>query len=444
MKGPYLFFIEYLGQLVSYGRLGIFLVQWANLLIVCLIACKLFGRCRVSNRIIQMLLLCPIAYIASFTLEGGNLTEEFSLVPLFSCLYLCLDFFDDKRRNKCGRNGFLWFAGIWNGVCFGVLAMIRITNTALIIAILISVMTELIRSRRFQDLFVCIGAFLCGLVLSAIPVILFAAKNGIFHEMMEAVFELGFRYSREKTLAEHLLEVINANHLERLLLLIVPCAIPLLLRWRTGNERFFVLTGSILTFCAIISGNSFFHYYTLCLPLILVCEISIVEAALAKQKRKVICGVILAGAVLALQFNSFHLATGVGYSMLFRQDLYEKKQTVQEISSRIPREDSNSVYCYDISVSWYTYADLFPCIRYCGWQEHYLSLMPEIYGDLEETFQKDPPKWLVLPETYGTIPAFLEEKIHRSYLCMYSNREYALYHLQERQMRSGWETDIIC
>ncbi len=44
MKGPYLFFIEYLGQLVSYGRLGIFLVQWANLLIVCLIACKLFGR----------------------------------------------------------------------------------------------------------------------------------------------------------------------------------------------------------------------------------------------------------------------------------------------------------------------------------------------------------------------------------------------------------------
>ena len=86
MKGPVFFWIEYLGQRLCYGRWGIFLLQWMNLLIALVLACRIFALFRLSGKGLQALLLLPILSIASFTFQGGNLTEEFSLVPLFSCL----------------------------------------------------------------------------------------------------------------------------------------------------------------------------------------------------------------------------------------------------------------------------------------------------------------------------------------------------------------------
>ena len=41
MKGPFLFLIEYIGQLLSYGRLGIFVLQWLNLFGSIVIICKI-------------------------------------------------------------------------------------------------------------------------------------------------------------------------------------------------------------------------------------------------------------------------------------------------------------------------------------------------------------------------------------------------------------------
>ena len=82
MKGPYLFLIEYVGQVLSYGRLGIFIIQWVNLFTVLVIMCKIMERFNIICRFLQFGLLLPLLFIAGFTVEGGNLTEEFSLVPL--------------------------------------------------------------------------------------------------------------------------------------------------------------------------------------------------------------------------------------------------------------------------------------------------------------------------------------------------------------------------
>ena len=70
MKGPFLFFIEYLGQILSYGRTGIFLVQWINLFFSLVVISKLFELYQIRNRILQIGLMLSLAYIASFTFEG--------------------------------------------------------------------------------------------------------------------------------------------------------------------------------------------------------------------------------------------------------------------------------------------------------------------------------------------------------------------------------------
>ena len=138
MKGPVLFLIEYLGQQIFYGRTGIFIIQGLNLTLILITICGIFETNHINYRRLQILLLLPIAYVLSFTIEGGNLTEEFSLFPLLSCLYLCIDFFNKcEKPGKKWQRDIYWYSGAWFGACFGALLLIRITNAAFICAMVL-------------------------------------------------------------------------------------------------------------------------------------------------------------------------------------------------------------------------------------------------------------------------------------------------------------------
>ena len=428
MKGPFLFFIEFIGQRISYGRLGIFIVQWINLLCVLIIICKIFDHYNISNRYIQICLLLILAFIASFTFEGGNLTEEFSLIPLLSCLYICLVYFDKSEApSKFYQKDIFWYAGVWFGFCFGLLVMIRITNAAFICAMILVIVINLIKKSQLKELSICIIMFLVGLIISLAPAVLYYSYKGLLHEMLNAVFILGIKYSAEKSFTQHVAETIISDQKQLLLLLAVPCSIPILLGWRTWRERLLAFLGGLFTFIAIASGNNYIHYYTLAIPLLVLGEISITESVRIKVGKKELLAIVLVVVMLISSYSLFDYYSWAAYSHLFLQDRYNISQVVEDISSKIPEEDKDSVFCYNINPSWYTYADLFPCIKYCGWQNHYISLMPEIYDDLKKTFISDPPAWLVLPEEGGDLPLFLEQLLETDYLLVYDNESYALY-----------------
>ena len=428
MKGPFLFFIEYIGQLLSYGRVGIFIIQCINLFASLILVCFTFRLFHVNNRYLQCALFLPIMYIACFTFEGGNLTEEFSLVPLLSCLFLCLLFFaNSENQSSFWQKRFYSYAGIWFGICFGALLMIRITNAALICAIVFTVVVYLIKSRKFRQLTICAGMFLIGLAVSVLPAILFFGARGLLIEMLNNVFVLGFKYSGEKTIVQHIAETILNTRNQRILLVVVPLFV--LLQWRGWRERLLALTGSLFTFFAIALGNNYSHYYTLTIPFLILSELSIVDLIHNKQNRKAIIAFILSAAMLASQLPIIRDFQDWVYPRLFLQDSFTTETLIKDISSKIPEKDYRSVFCYNIDPSWYSYTgvDIFPCIKYCGWQNHYISLMPEIYNDFEDTFTACPPAWLVLPKPSGKIPGFIQDPLATDYKLVYENEQYALY-----------------
>lgn len=427
MKGPFLFFIQYIGQLLSYGRLGLFIIQWINLFCSIVIICKIFELYHISNRIIQICLLIPIAFIASFTFEGGNLTEEFSLIELCSCLFLCLYYFKSNEiPNILCHTRFYCYAGLWYGICFGLLLMIRITNAALICAMLLIISLDLIKAKKYRELGVCACMYIIGLTTSVIPAILFFGLKGLIGEAFEAVFVLGFKYAGEKTLLQHILESFSSYRL--ILLIVIPCLIPIIFHWRSWRERFFMIIGTLFTFLAISSGNNYPHYYTLTIPLVLVSEISIAETLIGSNKRKRLLAIVLSGMMLLPLLRPVGSSLYSAYKHLFQQNQYKTEYLVRDVSSKIPEEDKNSVFCYNLNPSWYTYADLFPCIKYCGWQNHYITLMPEIYDDLHACFQSHPPTWLVLPKEKGNLPDFLDKMLYIDYGKYYENESYTLYY----------------
>lgn len=56
-KGPYLFFIEYLGQIISYGRSGIFFLLWLNYILCLFVVIKIYELFGINNYILQIVLV---------------------------------------------------------------------------------------------------------------------------------------------------------------------------------------------------------------------------------------------------------------------------------------------------------------------------------------------------------------------------------------------------
>ena len=93
MKGPWLFFIEYVSQLLVFGRTGIFLLQCISLGFVLFFCRQIYRKYFDGGGIWGSLVtVLPRYIVLASTIEGGNLTEEWSLPLLFLCMYLSLDF----------------------------------------------------------------------------------------------------------------------------------------------------------------------------------------------------------------------------------------------------------------------------------------------------------------------------------------------------------------
>ncbi len=93
------------------------------------------------------------------------------------------------------------------------------------------------KSQKYRELTICVCMFIIGLTSSVIPAIVFFGINGLLSEAFKAMFVLGVKYTEEKTLLQHIIETCSSYRL--MLLIIIPCLIPFVLRWRSWRERVF-------------------------------------------------------------------------------------------------------------------------------------------------------------------------------------------------------------
>lgn len=420
MKGPYLFLIEYLGQLISYGRWGIFLVEWLNLSIVYILISRIIENSGTKNILAAVLMFVPVVWFSVPFMGGGNLTEEYSLIPLFLCLLLYMKYCKSESEEHN------IFYGAVYGFCFGFIALIRVTNAALICAIVLCVTVDLIKNGKWKNLFANGGMFILGVAAAFAPMLVYYQSKGLLSEMLNDVFVFGFRYSSEKGLVQHIIETVKTP--ARSLLAAVPVLTVLLDKNRNYKKVLFAVFGSLGTILAISMGNNYFHYYTLIIPMMVFTEVIIVEDILKSDNRvsvKSIVLVIFAVSMLA-QWSRVNLIIHHANLFVVQQNSSHVSRS-DDISSHIPEDELDSVYCYNILPVWYAYTDIVPCIKYCGWQNHYIRLVPEIREEIKEIFETEPPRWLVLPKEKGELPDFLAESLEKDYTFSYGNHEYSLY-----------------
>lgn len=128
-KGPVLFFIYALADIIHHGKMGVFILQIINLYIInlCIYKIAILYNCSIKKAYI-VLLTFMVFFIG--TIGEGGMNEEFSLSFLFTSFYLCLKQIHNSDITPPLTSTFLY------GLFFALIFLIRANNTALICGII--------------------------------------------------------------------------------------------------------------------------------------------------------------------------------------------------------------------------------------------------------------------------------------------------------------------
>ena len=454
MKGPYLFFIEYLGQLICYGRTGAFIVQCINLSISFYIVGKTSDM--FSKRLIwlhRLVAVIPVLLVAVFTYEGGNLTEEYCLPWILASLYFCLKYFKESEEKKSYKHPVL--VSLFNGAAVGVICFIRITNAATIGAVLLTVFLVMLKKKEIKNALVNLVMVFAGFAgTCAIPCIFFAAKN-MLGEMLDQVFLFGFAYSAEVGFAEKFVNVVTSFKFFLLLLLlpVIACFI--------YREKWYMkllsISSALLLLVAVTMGNVIYHYLTLFIPHVALAVFIAYRngGKILKVKKNIICiicfAVIFAASSVwiaksaikgAFTVYSFVIAQPYGSSLdgvttqlqtmpAVADYIYtgEENTTALDVASHIPDEDKDSVWCYgeEYWSWWYGVTDIIPSYKYMDWQSHYIELIPGLEQDIATWVSDSGSTYIVTVTDDLVVSDEINKAIAENYSEEFANGSYTLY-----------------
>lgn len=436
VKGPYLFAIQYLGQLISYGRYGIFCIQIINLYCTLLIIDKTHELlCRKRDIKERIIVFTVFFVIFSFTIDCGNLTEEYSLLPLFLCVYL---FFKYLKKEK----GYSLCFGVMGGM-FAFLAFIRLTNAGLICVLASILFLNFLLKKNILRMFQAVLCFLLGGGLVTLPICLYYASKNALADMLYATFGFGFQYALRDP------GTIRYNIISILLVTAVIAA------WLNRKERSYLLfpllsLGEMVII--LFLGNGYVHYYQLILPpvignLLLIFrkkdEISFVHI---KKIILIFCilivlangGLILAhgGRVfVAIGLNTYQMEHSIIGKLAKRIEVldsygygtygYKALMRIEEIKEIIPSEAS--IYNYGTRPIWLLETSFAPYHKYCQTQDLFIQCNPAIADEIDQMFEGAPPDYVVT-EKYEEIQNIrMQERLQTMYHVLHSNELYVLY-----------------
>ena len=419
MKGPWLFFVEYVGQLLWPDRVGIFLLQCISLGCALFFGQKIFRRYfKGTGMISSLAVLIPFYVVLAPTIEGGNLTEEWSLPLLFLSMYLALDFIVEEKELHKPVYGFIY------GVCFGIIALIRITNTVMICAAVLTITIYLIINKQWRNLLWNAVAFLLGVGAAFIPPLIYFGYYGEIGSMLYAVFVFGFVYGTEGFKIG-----VGGTFLLPLFFTIVVFIL-------TGQKKrrlwLLVLLNTAGMMVTLGMGNSTLHDYILVIPGMMLGVWRFAEAW--KEDRKIWKRVFLAAAVLLCFYYPFRRMARDGMAIYWKIGNDMEYRYVTETAAYIPEEERNSVWGYECHQRWFLSADIMPYSRYCGWQEHYMQLSPQIETDIRKMMESEPPKWIVTKASTVFQNAMMIEQMEGKYEIFVENEGFRLYRLKDGTM----------
>lgn len=426
-KGPYIFFIEYLAQMICYGRGGIFIVQSINFSLCLFVIGKttdLFAkRLFWLHRIIAFVL--TLAVIA-MTFQRGNFTEEHSLLPAFLCLYLGLKYFCDTEEKNSYRHP-LGYSFVY-GLSVGYICFIRITNAAIIGAVLTVVFLFLLTKNEIRNALCNLAMVFAGFASAVVMPCIYFYSKGLLNEMISQVFLFAFSYTTETSVTEKISNVFIMYKF-LLLFLLLPVAVSFIYREK-WYIRLLSICSTLLLLVAVTMGNAYIHYMTIVAPHVaLSTYIAYRNSEKNPEVRKSLACIICFTMVFALNASSIAKTVFKCSDEKWVNTINEFNELALDVAAHIPEDEKNSVYGFgNVSwAKWYVLTGTMPANRYMDFQRHYIELKPEINDEISSWIAEDGARWIVFEYTGKFMTDEVKQAIVDNYTKVYFNRRFVLF-----------------
>lgn len=356
-KGPILFLIQMIGQYICSGRFGVFILEIISLFITNLFLYKtltFFTSNKKSLLSISASMICM-----SYFIETGNYSEEYSLPFLAICLYLAVKWL--HSNNPFSKKIYLY--SFIYGICFGIIAFIRLNNAGLICGLALAVAIIFIKEKKLKDLIKCAITFLAGMLLVCIPIFLYFSKVNALYDMLYGTFIHNFLYISSNVQS-------NMTLIARILILVI---LTLLLFFncktysKNKNYILFFVCSYLSTLLALLVGPGFNNYYIISIPLVAVMMPPIIDAFTSKSMNTIFKVFVIAYVCIIYIVGCF--VPQLYYKFTFESTGLENISNF--IEKNIPEKEKNSILAIGLfTAPIYLYGDITPCYKYAFMQDY--------------------------------------------------------------------------
>ena len=409
-KGPVLFFIQAVGTLWGTHNAEVTLTFLMQIAALCCSVIFLFragaevfpARDKVRGAVFAV--VCGMAVLAK-VMEGGNLSEEWSL-PMISCsLYLLVKYaahvVDEPLHPR--RYSFV------HGICFALIAFIRVNNAVSVCAGLLGVGIYLIHRGKLRNLYENILSGLLGIAVVTIPVVVYFLAKGALGDMLYGVFLYNVKYASQrshKTFA-------GTDALERFLP-IAACFLILFIRL-IRERRLRLIDGMLLlivTANAVMLWNSnvFLHYYIIFVPVFLLVLMLYADIPSVPEL------------LTALAVFAFFLWDDIPLAASLPDAANAPDRFAY--AAAIPEAEKNPAMVLYASPEAYLNSGLIPCSRYAAYHFAHFPVDPAMKEEFLKDMRENKPNWILYLSGYEGIIREVQEMLDSEYEKM--NDEYGI------------------
>lgn len=350
-KGPVLFYLQALAQILIPGKIGIFLTQIVNLFLILLLLYRttlIFTR----SALHVSFTLCSFLLLFILTIHNGNQTEEYSLLHAMIAVYLTIRFyFTDNRQ-------IAWWKVVIMGLCFSLSFWMRPNNAGMVAACFAFIFLVLLMDKQWMRLWETMLTFFATIVLFSLLVAAYFYSIDALEEMLYATFIFNFKY-----MGGGIIELPFGTiflFCSVLFVIIVPFLAGCYLLFHRRKDRNILFFGLLILFFGVLpmcSIRMFDHYLTVPIPAF---SVGMMFFFAAGYYQKTFSRVGVPAFLVIAMFALIPNVKNARWSLSITDDYH---QVVNEIKSNIPPSEYDQVYAYDLVPAFYMISDIKPTIN---------------------------------------------------------------------------------
>lgn len=388
---------------ISYSKWGIFILCVLNFTAILFLLWKIGKLFGLDAKQMAIPFIGTLFFL-SFTICGGNLTEEWSLVFILLPLYLFLKYQILLRE----KHPYLYT--LIYGVCFGIIIFIRINNACINVAIVLTILIIYVRKRAFKQLAFHILIFLFGLSIAIIPVVVYFFLNDALMAMLHGTFLINWTYLETFDISLDL-TIKNLLRITPVLFLLI-CLSYRFDKCNNTSLCLFSCCEAVLMTVLFIDTYGFVHYFVIMAPIIylflVICSTLKIKWLYCCISILVICipykgSIVLNYKIVAftnIVSNSDFLWKKIAPHVTNNERRYETKETYQ-ILSHIPKNERDSIYCDEVfphAQSIYLLAHTIPVGKYFLFQNNTMKMDSVVCKEVYSYFKYNRPLWIITPQ----------------------------------------------